>query len=216
MRQRKLKDLDQRVEEHQELFIQDPERWRGHWLDLEDPQGSKEKVFLEIGCGKGAFITTHAKENPQNRYIAIEGQMNVLIRVAEKIQENRLDNVVLIGQYIHSLDEIFQEGEIDGLYLNFSDPWPKKRHSKRRLTHRDYLASYEKAVKKGGFIAIKTDSQALFEFSVEEAKARGLEIKSQSRDLHNSDYEAKQVMTEYEKKFSQRGLPIFYLELKIN
>ena len=163
---------------------------------------------MEIGTGKGRFLTTLATNNPDINYIGIEKFSSVLIRALEKQEELKLPNLIFIRMDAESVTDIFAEGEIDKIYLNFSDPWPKDRHAKRRLTSRQFLARYDQFLKKDGVIEFKTDNRALFDFSVEETKEAGWNMKKITYDLHNSDMNEGNVMTEYEIRFSSEGVPI--------
>ncbi|MEG0391725.1 MAG: tRNA (guanosine(46)-N7)-methyltransferase TrmB [Anaerovoracaceae bacterium] len=212
MRQRRLKDLDERLERHKDLMVAEAKENKGKWRTV---FGKTGPLFLELGCGKGQFVSKLAKDNPQNLYLAIEGQENVIVKAAEKIQNQGIENVLLISDYITDIKEYFAENELDGLYLNFSDPWPKARHAKRRLTYRGFLESYGVIIKEGGFIEFKTDNDDLFAFTLEEIEEVGYKIIHQTTDLHSSDFPSKEVRTEYEEKFSSRGKNINYVKVKI-
>ncbi len=217
MRQRKLKDLDERIETYKELFVDEPTSKKGKWLEIfEERLSSKpEKIYLEIGTGKGQFISTHGNNAKDVAFIGIEGQPSVGVVCAKKLHDLKVENVLLINGYINSAADYFEDNEINGVFLNFSDPWPKTRHEKRRLNHRSYLKSYVDAIKNGGFIKIKTDNDGLFEFGVSEAQDLGLEIVEITRDLHKSEFMEDNVMTEYEKKFSGFGKNINYMKINI-
>jgi tRNA (guanine-N7-)-methyltransferase len=172
-------------------------------------------LYAELGCGKGRFIAEMAQRHPEDLFLGIEGHQGVLLRAGQKLMEQQTGNARLLCAYVHDIRDFFAEGELDGLYLNFSDPWPKARHEKRRLTHRAYLASYRDVVKKGGFLAFKTDNDGLFEFTLEEIAAEGYDILEMSRDLHNSAYAADNVMTEYEARFSENGKTINYVKIAL-
>lgn len=195
---------------------------RGRWRELiaqgasslnGDP--AEKALFAELGCGKGRFIAEMARRHPDDLFLGIEGHQGVLLRAGQKLQEQGVDNARLLCAYVHDIRDFFEEGELDGLYLNFSDPWPKARHEKRRLTHRAYLAAYKTVVKDGGFLAFKTDNDGLFEFTLEEIEAEGYDILAMSRDLHNSSYAEENVMTEYEEKFSAGGKTINYVKIAL-
>ena len=268
MRQRKPKDLDNRINECGRFLVRDagPEAWehcfdRAVGSDGENPgkthPGSPglPGFFLEIGCGKGDFILAKATADPANNYLGIEGQQSVLLRALEKAAEaavveapqtrerpaaeaapqtrerpaaeaapqtrerptteaaRPLGNLRFAGVYVRSMKDLFREASLDGIYLNFSDPWPKKRHYKRRLTWRGRLKEYAWALKPGGFIEIKTDNDDLFDFTLEEVEALGWTPEIMTRDLHSTDYEARLTMTEYEKKYHNAGKSINYLRL---
>lgn len=188
-----------------EFVIQNPEKHRGEISSLFP---SKQPLFIEIGMGKGQFITTLAKTNPDINYIGIEKYSSVLIRAIEKQTELELPNLKFIRMDAENINDVFAENEVDGIYLNFSDPWPKDRHAKRRLTSRQFFARYEKLLKPDGKIQFKTDNSALFDFSLEEVEAANFKTAEVSYDLHNSEWNEGNVMTEYEERFSAKGNPI--------
>ena len=188
-----------------EFVIQDAEKHRGEISSLFP---SKQPLFIEIGMGKGQFITTLAKNNPDINYIGIEKYSSVLVRAIEKQTELELPNLKFIRMDAENINDVFAENEVDGIYLNFSDPWPKDRHAKRRLTSRQFFARYEKLLKPEGKIQFKTDNSALFDFSLEEVEAANFKATEVSYDLHNSEWNEGNVMTEYEERFSAKGNPI--------
>lgn len=167
-------------------------------------------MFLELGSGKGQFITGLSVQNPAFNYMGFEVQQQVIYYAAKKVREMELTNTRLINDDVNILEEFLGTQEADGLYINFCDPWPKNRHAHRRLTHRGFLEKYKRILKAGSKICFKTDNLDLFEFSLEEFKAADLVITALSRDLHNSEYVKKNVMTEYEEKFVSRGMPICF------
>lgn len=176
--------------------------------DLKDVFGNENPVHLEIGCGKGDFICGTAEKYPDINFIAIERISDVLMLAAEKAKEKDLKNVRLAVMNAAVLAEKFKPGSISRIYLNFSDPWPKKGYAKRRLTYRAFLDIYKTVLTKHGEIFLKTDDENLFDFSIEELNASGFEITDLSRDLHASEYAKDNVMTEYERNFSQLGKKI--------
>ena len=188
-----------------EFVIQNPEKHRGKIVSLFP---SKQQLFIEIGMGKGQFITTLAKNNPDINYIGIEKYSSVLVRAIEKQTELELPNLKFIRMDAENINDVFAENEVDGIYLNFSDPWPKDRHAKRRLTSRQFFARYEKLLKPEGKIQFKTDNSALFDFSLEEVESTNFKATEVSYDLHNSERNEGKVMTEYEERFSAKGNPI--------
>ena len=188
-----------------EFVIQDAEKYRGEISSLFP---SKQPLFIEIGMGKGQFITTLAKTNPDINYIGIEKYSSVLIRAIEKQTELELPNLKFIRMDAENINDVFAENEVDGIYLNFSDPWPKDRHAKRRLTSRQFFARYEKLLNPEGKIQFKTDNSALFDFSLEEVESANFKATEVSYDLHNSEWNEENVMTEYEERFSAKGNPI--------
>lgn len=182
-----------------------PEEYKGRWNEL---FGNMNPVHLEIGTGKGLFITSLARNNPGINYIGIEKYSSVLVRALEKQQEQKLPNLIFIRMDAENVNNIFEKDEIHRIYLNFSDPWPKDRHAKRRLTSRQFLERYDGFLKSDGKVEFKTDNRDLFDFSVEEAKEAGWNIEALTYDLHNSDMNEGNVMTEYEIRFSSEGVPI--------
>lgn len=165
-------------------------------------------VELEIGCGKGAFILGLAKQNPEKNYIAMEKISDVILLAAEKLKAEKIENVKLINGDAAKLLEFFDKGEVERIYLNFSDPWPKKGYCKRRLTYKGFLDIYKMILAPNGEIVLKTDNVGLFDFSLEQFKEAGFKLKELTRDLHNSEYAEQNIMTEYEKNFSEKGFNI--------
>jgi len=167
-------------------------------------------IHIEIGMGKGKFIYTLAKENPNINFIGIERFDSVIVRALEKVIEEPLDNLVLLRTDASDLRDIFSSNSIERVYLNFSDPWPKDRHAKRRLTHKNFLNIYKDVLKENCELHFKTDNTDLFQFSVEELKKYPMNITYIELDLHESDFEGN-IMTEFEEKFSKLGNKIHKL-----
>ncbi len=165
-------------------------------------------IHLEIGCGKGAFICGMAQRHPEIQYLAVEKYSDVAVLAMEKVKALGLQNVRFWVGDAKGLPELLQKGDVAHLYLNFSDPWPKKGHAKRRLTHRNFLSLYESLLVDGGAIEFKTDNRPLFDFSLEEMAQYGLELTEVCYDLHASEFQAQNIETEYEKNFSEKGFPI--------
>lgn len=163
---------------------------------------------MEIGCGKGRFITESAKLHPDVNYIGIERVPDIIMLAGEKLMREELKNVRLIMADAEKLSEYFEKGEIDRIYLNFSDPWKKARQAKRRLTYHTFLASYKSVLAEKGTVEFKTDNRPLFDFSVEEMQTYGWELSQVCYDLHQSEYEKDNVHTEYEDNFSAKGFTI--------
>ena len=209
MRYRRVKGATEKIERLQAYFVAGPEECRGRWAEV---FSNDHPVFLEMGCGKGKFLTELARRHPEYNYIGVEGQERVYLRAAQRVHEAGLSNIRFIGQFVRRPSECFGPGEIAGIYLNFSDPWPKARHAKRRLTHRRYLEEYRRFLDPEGVIAFKTDNDNLFEFSLEEFREFGAKIPDISWDLHASPLRAKEVTTEYEDKFREWGIAIKYLK----
>ena len=165
-------------------------------------------IELEIGCGKGAFITTKAARDPDTTFLAVERVSDVLLLAAEKAKALELTNLLFMIADAKSLSERLPAGSVRRIYLNFSDPWPKSGYFKRRLTYRTFLEIYKFLLTPDGEIHFKTDNEGLFDFSLEEFSACGFLLREVTRDLHNSPYQSDNIMTEYEKNFSEKGFPI--------
>lgn len=180
---------------------------KGRWRES---FGNDHPIHIEIGMGKGKFLMTMAAQNPKINYIGIERYTSVLLRAVQKMEENPLSNLLFICMDAADLPEMFDRGEVDQIYLNFSDPWPKDRHARRRLPSREFLARYDRVLKKDGRIEFKTDNKGLFEFALEELEPAGWKASQISYDLHHDpEMSAGNVMTEYEEKFSAKGNPIY-------
>lgn len=186
--------------------IPEPEVWKGRWQEV---FGRQAPLHIEIGMGKGQFLTALAAEHPDINYIGIEKFSSVLVRAVQKQNELELPNLRLIRMDADSITDVFAPGEVDRIYLNFSDPWPKERHAKRRLTSVEFLRRYENILAKNGHVEFKTDNQPLFEFSLEAAEEAGWKLLAVTRDLHHDTALNKgNIMTEYEERFSAQGNPI--------
>ncbi len=166
---------------------------------------------LELGSGSSGFLIHHASEHPENVYIAIEFKEELLLKAVRLVEEKGLKNIKFLRHRIEKLESVFDEIKSNKIYLNFSDPWPKVRHAKRRLTHRNYLNLYKKILKEGGIIEFKTDNTEMFDFSLEEFKENGFELLDISRDLHKERTDI--IMTEYEKKYLDQGKKIKYVKV---
>lgn len=186
--------------------VHEPKTARGRWQELFQ---NEQPIQIEIGMGKGKFLYTLAKAHPQINYIGIEKYSSVLLRAIQKMEEEPLPNLLFIRMDAEELTEVFGEEEVDRIYLNFSDPWPKDRHAKRRLPSAQFLARYDAVLKKDGYLEFKTDNRALFDFAVEELPGAGWKLKALTYDLHADPALMEgNVMTEYEEKFSAQGNPI--------
>lgn len=190
------------------VYMHDLEKMKGHWQEV----FPGKELCLEIGCGKGRFIIGMAELHPDKAFIGVETQHDIAYYPGKAAQDAKMPNVKIICANAEHLEDWFEPGEIKALYLNFSDPWPKAKHAKRRLTHRGFLERYKRLLGPGGHLRFKTDNRGLFDFSVEEFKEFGADIIALSYDLHNSEYE-NEVQTEYEQKFSALGTPINFCEL---
>ena len=189
-----------------DFVVHEPETMKGKWRET---FGNDHPVYVEIGMGKGRFLMDMARLYPEINFIGIEKYSSVLLRAVQKLEEEELPNVRLIRMDAEDLENVFAQGELDRIYLNFSDPWPKDRHAKRRLESRQFLARYDQILKKDGTIEFKTDNRALFDFALEEVEAAGWTLNEKTFDLHaDARLNEGNVMTEYEERFSAQGNPI--------
>lgn len=205
MRLRNIKGAGEVIEAN-EFVIKNPEEYKGRWNEIFQ---NNHPIQIEIGMGKGQFIMELARQKKEINFIGIERYSSVLLRALQKHEETELTNLYFLCIDARTLEDIFAPGEVDKIYLNFSDPWPKDRHAKRRLTSREFLTRYDKILKKDGRVEFKTDNRGLFEFSLEEVKEAGWKIQQHTFDLHHDEsMNEGNIMTEYEEKFSSMGNPI--------
>ena len=204
MRLRHVKGAEEMMETS-EFIEKDPEQWKERWNEFFQ---NENPIHLEIGTGKGKFITTLAQQNPDINYIGIEKFSSVLVRALEKQQENPLPNLIFLREDANRITEFYGKEEVSRIYLNFSDPWPKDRHAKRRLTSIEYLKRYNEILKADGDIQFKTDNLPLFTFSLEQIEGAGWKVVDKTFDLKHSKIAEGNVMTEYEERFSAKGNPI--------
>ena len=184
-----------------------PQECRGLWHEV---FGNGHPIRIEIGMGKGRFIMDLARQNSDINYVGIEKYSSVLIRGIQKLEADPLSNLYFIRMEAEEITSVFGEGEIDRIYLNFSDPWPKDRHAKRRLPSREFLRRYDEILIPDGVIEFKTDNHDLFQFALEELEPAGWKIVQMTEDLHHNAQMMKgNVMTEYEERFSSKGNPIY-------
>lgn len=189
------------------LVVHDPENYKGAFSRI---FGNNHPIHIEVGMGKGKFLYEMAKEHPAVNYIGIEKYSSVLLRAIQRMEKEQLPNLVFIRMDAETIAEVFEKEEIDRIYLNFSDPWPKERHAKRRLPSREYLARYDCFLKKDGLLEFKTDNKELFDFAVAEVSEAGWNIVKLTYDLHHDEEMIQgNIMTEYEEKFSSLGNPIY-------
>lgn len=187
--------------------VQDPAAVCGRWREK---FGNRNPVRVEVGTGKGKFINELAFENPQINYVGIEKYSSVLIKALGKLEASQISNLLFIRGDAELICDFFAQNEVDRIYLNFSDPWPKDRHAKRRLPSKEYLRRFDRILVPDGTIEFKTDNRALFDFAVEEVPLGGFKVQQITYDLHNDPVmNAGNIMTEYEEKFSAKGNPIF-------
>lgn len=199
MRMRTRKHLDERLNDCSAIFFGS--------ADEIDKDFLRHPLHMEIGCGKGRFITQLAARNPDVNYLVSEMIDNVIVLAAEKVMKAELKNVRFAAGDFKNLVDFIPEGAVDRIYLNFSDPWPKKGHAKRRLTHKNFLDLYKKILAPDGEIHFKTDNRPLFDFSLESFAENGFELSDVTYDLHQSGFEGN-IMTEYEERFSGMGVKI--------
>lgn len=189
-------------------YIENPSFYKGKWKDLFE---NVHPIYIEIGMGKGDFIIENALRYPNINFVGIEKYDSVIVRAIQKSNELALNNLKLIRMDANEIDTVF-ENEIDRIYLNFSDPWPKDRHAKRRLTSPVFLEKYDRIFRKNNHICMKTDNDELFEYSLQVLKDYGYDLVSITRDLYHEEIVGDNIPTEYEKKFVQQGISINRLE----
>lgn len=222
MRLRGRKGIREALEEQPELVILEPKQYKGHWAEF---FGNTNPIHVELGMGKGKFISELSLKHPHMNFIGIDMYDELLRRASEKARDIReaeeagagekLMNLALVLVNIENIEDVFEESEIERIYLNFSDPWPKKRHAKRRLTHSHFLQKYSRILNERGQIHFKTDSRSLFEFSLNSFSDMGLRMRDISLHLHESGIRKDMVQTEYELKFFEKGMPIYRCEVLI-
>ncbi|WNF36099.1 tRNA (guanosine(46)-N7)-methyltransferase TrmB [Bacillaceae bacterium IKA-2] len=208
MRLRNKPGASEELLNHPTIVIQEADLHKGKWHEL---FGNNNPIHIEVGTGKGQFLTRMAQLNPTINYIGVERYDSVIISALERIQEAGILNFKLLNEDVVKLTDFFAEGELDRVFINFTDPWPKNRQEKHRLTHERFLKMYEQVRTKNAEIHLKTDNQALFEYSLHSFSKYGMILNNVSLDLHNSGFEGN-VMTEYEEKFSEKGMRIYRCE----
>ncbi len=211
MRMRKKPNLAPRMERCTQWWIRDPEAHRGAWRALA-PQCTR--LWVEVGCGKGGFTVKTAQANPDLLVIALERVPEAMVVAMEKAKELGLRNVFFVDIDVVRIEECFTPGELDGMFINFCDPWPRKKNAKRRLTHRNFLEKYSHVLKDGGQVHFKTDNAPLFQFSLEEFQALELPVSQTTWDLHTNGPQG--IMTDYEEKFYQQQTPICRCEVTMH
>ena len=211
MRLRNVKGARDRIS-NSSCVVKEPKELKGKWKEFFN---NDNPIYIEIGMGKGQFIMKNAMENPDINYIGIEKFSSVLVRAIEKKEncESKLDNLVFLRFDAEYIEEIFEKEEIARIYLNFSDPWPKDRHAKRRLTSKEFFARYNNILAKDGKVIFKTDNRDLFDFSLEQVVEANWTLVNKTYDLHNSEFVADNIMTEYEERFVSEGIKINRLEV---
>ena len=205
MRLRHIKGAEEEIAESP-YVVQDPQSLKGRWHEF---FGNDNPIRIEVGMGKGKFIMELAQMNPDINYVGIERYSSVLLRGLQKRAELELSNIYFVRIDALELADVFAEDEVERIYLNFSDPWPKDRHAKRRLPSREFLARYDQILKPEGKVEFKTDNRGLFDFALEEVKEAGWKLEVCTFDLHHDEKLMKgNIMTEYEERFSSQGNPI--------
>ncbi|MCQ9210020.1 tRNA (guanosine(46)-N7)-methyltransferase TrmB [Granulicatella seriolae] len=199
-----------KIAENPHLVVNNPSDWKGKWHQR---FGNNNPIHIEIGSGKGRFVSEMAKKHPDINYIGIELQASVIVVALDKAIEANIPNLQLLHINGGQVTDYFEENEVDQIYLNFSDPWPKKKHAKRRLTHEEFLTAYQVVIKPKGSLCFKTDNRGLFEYSLVSFSQFGMILQEVCLDLHAED-ESDNVRTEYEEKFSAKGHPIYRVEVK--
>ncbi len=208
MRMRKKANLEPRMEACRDWQVLEPETLKGNWRSRKPDCTA---LWVELGCGKGKFTVETAAANPGVLLIAVERCREAMVMAMEKAKAMNLSNVLFVDLDVAKLEDCFAPGEIDRLFLNFPDPWPRSKNAKRRLTHRNFVKMYTRVLADGGEIHFKTDNPKLFEFSLEEFGALGLEVKNKTDDLHAQGVVG--ILTGYEEKFHALGTPIHRCEV---
>lgn len=188
-----------------DFVVHEEESMKGKWRER---FGNDHPIHIEIGMGKGRFIMDMARLHPEINYVGIEKFSSVLVRAIEKQEVEQLPNLLFIRMDAEYIENVFDKGEVNYIYLNFSDPWPKDRHAKRRLTSVNFLNRYINLLAEDGGVTFKTDNRPLFDFSLEQVELANWKLENVTFDLHNSEYAEGNVMTEYEQRFSEMGNPI--------
>ncbi|MCK4552162.1 MAG: tRNA (guanosine(46)-N7)-methyltransferase TrmB [Tenericutes bacterium] len=211
MRLRNVKHAKELIENNPNIIIEEPKQYKGKWNGV---FGNNNPIEVEIGCGKGKFIVEHARKNPNINYIGIDKFDSVIVRAIEKLLDEPLKNIRLIRVDAENIEEIFANKEICKIYLNFSDPWPKRRHAKKRLTSSRFLKRYSNILVYNGYIEFKSDNYSLFEFSMMSFNSSSnYKVENIIIDLYRNLPETN-VQTEFEMKFVNRGNRIFYQKVK--
>ena len=204
MRLRHIPGAEQQIEESPHV-IHEPKEKRGKWQQI---FGNNQPIWIEVGMGKGKFVLEMAQKYPEINFVGIERYSTVLLKAIRKREQLELSNIYFMCEDARELAEMFAPGEVDRVFLNFSDPWPKDRHARRRLTSPPFMAVYDQILKKDGQVEFKTDNRELFDYSLEAIPEAGWILRESTFDLHHSDMAEGNVMTEYETKFAAEGKPI--------
>lgn len=210
MRARHKPWADDYLKENIDLVKLNPAEYKGNWKKV---VSNHKPLYLEIGTGKGQFIKGMAEQYPNVHFIGIEVVKSIIVSAVEKVKNAKTSNITLINENAQDLSDLFADNEIEQIYLNFSDPWPKNRHEKRRLTYRAFLEQYQRILKPNGELILKTDNRGLFEYSLVSFSQFGCLLEEVTLDLHALE-DPTNVMTEYEEKFSAKGQPIYRCRVK--
>jgi tRNA (guanine-N7-)-methyltransferase len=208
MRLRHKPWAEDKINEYPRLVVPHPQEWKGKWHSFFK---NDYPIHIEVGTGKGQFVSEMAKAHPETNYIGVELQTSVIVVALEKVIEADVPNLCLFNQDVAHLLDFFEPGELARVYINFTDPWPKNRHEKRRLTYRSFLEKYHHLVGDGGEVHLKTDNEGLFEYSLNSFSDYGCRLKQITFNLHESNFQGN-IMTEYEEKFSTKGMKIYRCE----
>ncbi|MED1953319.1 tRNA (guanosine(46)-N7)-methyltransferase TrmB [Brevibacillus centrosporus] len=208
MRLRNIPGAESALREYP-TFVDNPVSFKGRWNER---FGNNNPIHVEIGCGKGRFINTLAERHPDVNFIAVELKAEVVLRAVQRTEYREIPNLAFVQFNAAVLTDLFADQELSRLYLNFSDPWPKTRHAKRRLTYASFLQTYRQVLKPDGEIHMKTDNEKLFEFSLNQFALERFQMHNITFDLHQSKLAEDNVMTEYEQRFSSRGQRIYRVE----
>jgi len=211
MRLRKKHGIIEKLNEFDELVIIQSEP---KIIEFSEIFGNDRKIMVEFGIGKGKFISELAKQNPDINYIGVEQSDQILLKAVKKAKENGLTNVRFLLANVFNVDKIFNENSVERIYLNFSDPWPKKKHYKRRMTYREFVAKYDLILKEDGVVIFKTDNESLFQYTLSELEELSLPMENITFDLHNDKNFSNNIMTEYEEKFTKLGSKIMSVTFK--
>ncbi|NLT11683.1 MAG: tRNA (guanosine(46)-N7)-methyltransferase TrmB [Clostridiaceae bacterium] len=209
-RMRKKKNMDRRLEACRPVFFDEPELNRGRWREVCGFDKCTQ-LMLELGCGKGKFVVGQAKRYPDRLFVAFEKEPTVILLAMENAIRNNCDNIFFVCADIASLSEYFETDETDIIFINFCDPWTRQNKPKRRLTHRSCLEVYKSILKNNGELFFKTDSEMLFDFSLEELDLSGFQVLELTRDLHHSAFNETNISTEFEEKYASENIPIKWL-----
>ncbi len=203
---------DDYIRDNSDIVPKNASSYKGEWKKL---FANAQPLHVEIGTGKGQFIAGMGKQHPEYNFVGLELAKSVIVTAIEKVKTAEVENIRLVNADAQNITELFAENEVDKLYLNFSDPWPKNRHEKRRLTYKTFLEQYKQILVPNGEIVLKTDNQHLFEYSVVSFSKFGMELQEVTLDLHAME-DPLNVMTEYEEKFSGKGQPIYRCRAQFN